>query len=74
MDAVNVPFICLDVANGYSEHFVNHVRTTPLLYYPPTPLLSSPYCTLLYPITTLFSNYHVRYTIILLLVHLLGCG
>jgi len=23
---VNVPFICLDVANGYSEHFVEHVR------------------------------------------------
>lgn len=28
MDAVGVPFICLDVANGYSEHFVNHVRKT----------------------------------------------
>jgi GMP reductase len=26
LDAVDVPFICLDVANGYSEHFVNHVR------------------------------------------------
>lgn len=23
---VNVPFVCLDVANGYSEHFVKHVR------------------------------------------------
>lgn len=28
LDVVNVPFICLDVANGYSEHFVNHVRRT----------------------------------------------
>lgn len=25
---VKVPFICLDVANGYSEHFVHHVRRT----------------------------------------------
>lgn len=25
---VDVPFICLDVANGYSEHFVAHVRRT----------------------------------------------
>lgn len=25
---VDVPFICLDVANGYSEHFVEHVRRT----------------------------------------------
>ena len=22
----NVPFLCLDVANGYSEHFIDHVR------------------------------------------------
>ena len=28
MDVVDCPFICLDVANGYSEHFVNHVRKT----------------------------------------------
>lgn len=28
LDVVSAPFICLDVANGYSEHFVNHVRRT----------------------------------------------
>lgn len=28
LSRVNVPFICLDVANGYSEHFVQHVRKT----------------------------------------------
>jgi GMP reductase len=28
MEVVNVPFICLDVANGYSESFVNFVRKT----------------------------------------------
>lgn len=26
LEQVDVPFICLDVANGYSEHFVDHVR------------------------------------------------
>jgi len=26
LSVVDVPFICLDVANGYSEHFVIHVR------------------------------------------------
>ena len=28
MSKVDVKFICLDVANGYSEHFVQHVRRT----------------------------------------------
>lgn len=28
MTNVNVPFVCIDVANGYSEHFVAHVRRT----------------------------------------------
>jgi len=28
MERIDVPFICLDVANGYSEHFVEHVRRT----------------------------------------------
>jgi GMP reductase len=26
LDTVNVPFVCLDVANGYTEFFVDHVR------------------------------------------------
>jgi GMP reductase len=26
IDETKVPFICLDVANGYSEHFIDHVR------------------------------------------------
>ena len=29
---VNVPFICLDVANGYSEHFVDHLRRVRAAY------------------------------------------
>jgi len=32
MARVNVPFICLDVANGYSEHFVQHVRKVRATY------------------------------------------
>jgi GMP reductase len=28
MDVVNVPFICLDVANGYSEHVSKHKYRT----------------------------------------------
>ena len=28
LDSIDVPFICLDVANGYSEAFVNAVRRT----------------------------------------------
>lgn len=26
MDAIDIPFICLDVANGYSEHFADFVK------------------------------------------------
>lgn len=28
LGVVDVPFICIDVANGYSEHFVHHLRRT----------------------------------------------
>lgn len=26
IDECKIPFLCIDVANGYSEHFIDHVR------------------------------------------------